>query len=244
MKALIFAAGLGTRLRPLTDQMPKALVPVAGVPLLQRVILKLKDAGFGDITINIHHRGQQIIDFLHAHQDFGLDIHISDERTLLLDTGGGILNARRFLDGDEPFLVHNADILTDADLGALIDTHRRSGAEATLLVGQRTTSRYLLFDDALRLHGWTNKKTGEVRPAGLAGTYRELAFAGIHLLSPTVFRLMDDPLWQGRPFSIIDFYLHVCPHVQISGCPVRATHWFDTGTPETLARAEAWYARP
>ena len=244
MKALIFAAGLGTRLRPLTDQMPKALVPVAGVPLLQRVILKLKDAGFGDITINIHHRGQQIIDFLHAHQDFGLDIHISDERTLLLDTGGGILNARRFLDGDEPFLVHNADILTDADLGALIDTHRRSGAEATLLVGQRTTSRYLLFDDDLRLHGWTNKKTGEVRPAGLAGTYRELAFAGIHLLSPTVFRLMDDPLWQGRPFSIIDFYLHVCPHVQISGCPVRATHWFDTGTPETLARAEAWYARP
>ena len=244
MKALIFAAGLGTRLRPLTDQMPKALVPVAGVPLLQRVILKLKDAGFGDITINIHHRGQQIIDFLHAHRNFGLDIHISDERTLLLDTGGGILNARPFLDGDEPFLVHNADILTDADLGALVDTHRRSGAEATLLVGQRTTSRYLLFDDTLRLRGWTNKKTGEVRPAGLTGTYRELAFAGIHLLSPTVFRLMDDPLWQGRPFSIIDFYLHVCPHVRISGCPVQATHWFDTGTPETLARAEAWYARP
>ena len=244
MKALIFAAGLGTRLRPLTDRMPKALVPVAGVPLLQRVLLKLKDAGFGDITINIHHRGQQIIDFLHAHQDFGLDIHISDERTLLLDTGGGILHARPFLDGDEPFLVHNADILTDADLGALIDTHRRSGAEATLLVSQRTTSRYLLFDDSLRLHGWTNKKTGEIRPAGLTGTYRELAFTGIHLLSPTVFRLMDDPLWQGRPFSIIDFYLHVCPHVRISGCPIRATHWFDTGTPETLARTEAWYARP
>ena len=244
MKALIFAAGLGTRLRPLTDRMPKALVPVAGVPLLQRVLLKLKDAGFGDITINIHHLGQQIIDFLHAHQDFGLDIHISDERNLLLDTGGGILNARPFLDGDEPFLVHNADILTDADLGALVDTHRRSGAEATLLVSQRTTSRYLLFDDDLRLHGWTNKKTGEVRPAGLTGTYRELAFAGIHLLSPAVFRLMDDPLWQGRPFSIIDFYLHVCPQVRISGCPVQATHWFDTGTPETLARAEAWYARP
>ena len=244
MKALIFAAGLGTRLRPLTDRMPKALVPVAGVPLLQRVLLKLKDAGFGDITINIHHLGQQIIDFLHAHQDFGLDIHISDERNLLLDTGGGILNARPFLDGDEPFLVHNADLLTDADLGALVDTHRRSGAEATLLVSQRTTSRYLLFDDDLRLHGWTNKKTGEVRPAGLTGTYRELAFAGIHLLSPAVFRLMDDPLWQGRPFSIIDFYLHVCPQVRISGCPVQATHWFDTGTPETLARAEAWYARP
>ena len=244
MKALIFAAGMGTRLRPLTDRMPKALVPVAGAPLLQRVILKLKDAGFDEMVINIHHLGQQIIDFLQANGNFGMNIHLSDERALLLDTGGGILHARPFLDGDEPFLVHNADILTDADLGALVDTHRRSGAEATLLVSQRTTSRYLLFDDDLRLHGWTNKKTGEVRPAGLTGTYRELAFAGIHLLSPAVFHLMDDPLWQGRPFSIIDFYLHICPQVRISGCPVQATHWFDTGTPETLARAEAWYARP
>ena len=244
MKALIFAAGMGTRLRPLTDRMPKALVPVAGVPLLQRVLLKLKDAGFDEMVINIHHLGQQIIDFLQANGNFGLDIHISDERSLLLDTGGGILHARPFLDGDEPFLVHNADILTDADLNALIDAHRSSGAEATLLMGQRTTSRYLLFDDSLRLHGWTNKKTGEIRPAGLTGTYQELAFAGIHLLSPAIFRLMDDPLWQGRPFSIIDFYLHVCPHVHVSGCPIRSTHWFDTGTPETLARAEAWYARP
>lgn len=244
MKALIFAAGMGTRLRPLTDRMPKALVPVAGVPLLQRVILKLKDAGFDEMVINIHHLGQQIIDFLQANGNFGLDIHISDERSLLLDTGGGILHARPFLDGDEPFLVHNADILTDADLNALIDAHQSSGAEATLLVGQRTTSRYLLFDDSLRLHGWTNKKTGEIRPAGLTGTYQELAFAGIHLLSPAIFRLMDDPLWQGRPFSIIDFYLHICPHVHVSGCPIQATHWFDTGTPETLARAAAWYARP
>ena len=171
------------------------------------------------MVINIHHLGQQIIDFLQANGNFGLDIHISDERALLLDTGGGILHARPFLDGDEPFLVHNADILTDADLGVLIDAHQSSGAEATLLVGQRTTSRYLLFDDSLRLHGWTNKKTGE----------------------PSIFRLMDDPLWQGRPFSIIDFYLHVCPHVQVSGCPIRATHWFDTGTPETLGRAATWY---
>ena len=241
MKALIFAAGLGTRLRPLTDRMPKALVPVAGIPLLQRVLLKLKDAGFEDITINIHHLGGQIIDFLQTHRNFGLDIHISDERDLLLNTGGGILHARRFLDGDEPFLVHNADILTDARLDVLIDTHRRSGAEATLLVSERKTSRYLLFDDALRLHGWTHKQTGEIRPAGLTGTYRELAFAGIHLLSPSLFRYMDTPLWQGRPFSIIDFYLHICPQVRISGCIAQATHWFDTGTPDTLNRAEAWY---
>ena len=241
MKALIFAAGMGTRLRPLTDRMPKALVPVAGVPLLQRVLLKLKDVGFDEMVINIHHLGQQIIDFLQANGNFGVNIHISDERSLLLDTGGGILHARPFLDGDEPFLVHNADILTDADLGALVDTHRRSGAEATLLVGQRTTSRYLLFDDSLRLHGWTNKKTGEIRPAGLTGTYQELAFAGIHLLSPSIFQYMDEAQWQGRPFSIIDFYLHICPHVHVSGCPIRATHWFDTGTPDTLSRAAAWY---
>ena len=244
MKAMIFAAGLGTRLRPLTDRMPKALVPVAGVPLLQRVLLKLQAAGFDDITLNIHHLGQQIVDFLRNHQNFGLNIHISDERALLLDTGGGILHARCFLDGDEPFLVHNADILTDADLDILIDTHRRSGAEATLLVSRRTTSRYLLFDDADRLHGWTNLKTGEIRPAGLTGTYRQLAFAGIHLLSPSLFRLMDVPHWQGRPFSIIDFYLHVCPQALIAGCPIQATHWFDTGTPDTLARAEAWYETP
>ena len=228
MKALIFAAGMGTRLRPLTDRMPKALVPVAGVPLLQRVLLKLKDAGFDEMVINIHHLGQQIIDFLQANGNFGMNIHISDERALLLDTGGGILHARPFLDGDEPFLVHNADILTDADLGALIDAHR-------------STSRYLLFDDSLRLHGWTNKKTGEIRPAGLTGTYQEWAFAGIHLLAPSIFQYMDEAQWQGRPFSIIDFYLHICPHVQVSGCPIRATHWFDTGTPDTLSRAAAWY---
>ena len=111
MKAMIFAAGLGTRLRPLTDHMPKALVPVAGKPMLERVILRLKEAGFNEITVNIHHFGEQIIDFLRAHDNFGTEIHISDERGMLLDTGGGIKKARPFLDGQEPFLVHNADIL-------------------------------------------------------------------------------------------------------------------------------------
>ena len=116
MKAMIFAAGLGTRLRPLTDNMPKALVPVAGKPMLQHVIERMKAAGFNEITINIHHFGEQIIDFVQANQQFGITIHISDERGELLDTGGGIKKARPFLDGDEPFLVHNADILTDVDL--------------------------------------------------------------------------------------------------------------------------------
>ena len=240
MKAMVFAAGMGTRLRPLTDHLPKALAPVAGITLLERVIRKLAQAGFDDITLNIHHRGQQIIDFLEARQRFGLNIHISDERNRLMDTGGGIRHARPWLDGDEPFLVHNADILTDADLGDLWHRHMESGAEATLLVEQRKTSRYLLFDPALRLHGWTNKSTGEVRPAGLAGSYQEWAFQGIHVFSPALFRRMEAPRWE-EPFSIIDFYLHICPDAHIQGCPIRATHWFDTGTPEKLKEAEAWY---
>ena len=142
---MIFAAGLGTRLRPLTDNMPKALVSVAGKTMLERVILKLKDAGFHDITINIHHFGSQIIDFLRANQNFGVDIHISDERGELLDTGGGIKKARLLLESNEPFLIHNADILTDLDLNAFYHHHLESDADATLLTNHRKTSRYLLM---------------------------------------------------------------------------------------------------
>ena len=156
MKAMIFAAGLGTRLRPLTDNMPKALVPVAGKPMLERVILKLKESGFNDITINIHHFGDQIIDFLRVHNNFGAEIHISDERDMLLDTGGGIKKARPFLDGNEPFLVHNADILSEVDLRSFYRHHLESKAKATLLVSERQTSRYLLFDKEHNLHGLTN----------------------------------------------------------------------------------------
>ena len=161
---MIFAAGLGTRLRPLTDNMPKALVPVAGKTMLERVILKLKDAGFHDITINIHHFGSQIIDFLRANQNFGVDIHISDERGELLDTGGGIKKARPLLESNEPFLIHNADILTDLDLNAFYHHHLESDADATLLTNHRKTSRYLLMNQDNRLCGWTNLSTGEVLP--------------------------------------------------------------------------------
>lgn len=240
MKAMIFAAGKGTRLRPLTDYIPKALVPVAGTPLLERVICKLSKAGFDDITINIHHLGQQIIDFLQEKHNFGLNIHISDEHEQLLNTGGGIRYARQWLDGNEPFLIHNVDILTDTNLQALWSEHQRSGAEATLVVGRRKTSRYLLMDTQCRLHGWTNKKTGEVRPTGLTGQYDEWAFDGIHVFSPSLFRRMEDARWEGS-FSIIDFYLQVCPDTLIAGSPIQATHWFDTGTPDTLAQAEIWY---
>lgn len=242
---MIFAAGLGTRLRPLTDNMPKALVPVAGKPMLERVILRLKDAGFNDITVNIHHFGEQIMDFLRANNNFGAEIHISDERDKLLDTGGGIKNARHFLDGNEPFLVHNADILTDIDLAAFYRHHVESNAEATLLVSQRNTARYLLFNDTYNLQGWINKSTGEVKPEGFSyqeGSYQELAFGGMHAISPSLFRYMESEQWTGK-FSIIPFYLSVCKQTHIQGYPLQGFRWFDIGKPETLAEADAYYTK-
>ena len=241
---MIFAAGLGTRLRPLTDNMPKALVSVAGKTMLERVILKLKDAGFHDITINIHHLGSQIIDFLRANQNFGVDIHISDERGELLDTGGGIKKARPLLESNEPFLIHNADILTDLDLNAFYHHHLESDADATLLTNHRKTSRYLLMDQDNRLCGWTNISTGEVLPKELdypSDHYQLQAFGCVHVLSPSIFRYMEDERWTGK-FSIIPFYVDICPKARIQGFPIDSENWFDVGKPETLANAEAYYA--
>ena len=241
MKAMIFAAGLGSRLKPPTDTMPKALVPVAGCPMLEHVILKLKASGFTEIVINIHHFGEQIIDFLKTNNDFGLTIHISDERDRLLDTGGGIRKARLFFENSgEPFLVHNVDILSDMNLKELYDFHMQSGSVATLLASRRTTSRYLLFDTERKLRGWINKDTGQVKPEGFhydESLYREYAFSGIHVFSPAVFRLMEAPRWEGK-FSIMDFYLATCGQTDYSGYLAEKLELIDIGKPETLARAE------
>lgn len=241
---MIFAAGIGSRLRPITDSIPKALVPVGGVPMLQRTLLRLKEAGFDDVTINIHHFGQQIIDFLQQHDFFGMDIHISDERDELLDTGGGILKARPFLEGNAPFLVHNVDILSDIDLGQVYDTHVQSGADATLLVSDRITTRKLLFDMDMRLNGWLNHTTGEVKPEGFVvhpELHRELAFEGIHVISPTIFNYMGEgTAWQGK-FSIIPFYLSVCRQLHLQGYELKDITWFDIGKPETLQKAKEYY---
>ena len=241
MKAMIFAAGLGSRLKPLTDTMPKALVPVAGCPMLEHVILKLKASGFTAIVINIHHFGEQIIDFLKTNNDFGLTIHISDERDRLLDTGGGIRKARLFFENSgEPFLVHNVDILSDMNLKELYDFHMQSGSVATLLASRRTTSRYLLFNTERKLRGWINKDTGQVKPEGFhydESLYREYAFSGIHVFSPAVFRLMEAPRWEGK-FSIMDFYLATCGQTDYSGYLAEKLELIDIGKPETLARAE------
>lgn len=241
---MVFAAGLGTRLRPLTDNIPKALVSVDGTPMLGHILLNLKDAGFDEIVINIHHFGQMIIDYLSENKNFGLTIHISDERNFLLDTGGGILQARQWLDGSEPFLVHNADIISDLNLQAFYDFHCRSHADASLLVAERITKRYLLFGNDNRLEGWINKETGETRPPKLCyhpALYKERAFGGIHVLSPTVFPELEKYGQTEKKFSITPFYTTTCQTLDIRGYEPKTTyHWFDIGKPETLVQVETW----
>ena len=220
MKAMIFAAGTGSRLKPLTDHTPKALIPIGGKPMLEHVILKLKSSGFDQIVINIHHLGNQIVD--------------------LLDTGGGIKKATSLLCGNEPFLIHNVDILSNVDLKKLYDTHVQTNPLATLLVSQRNTSRYLLFNKENRLCGWRNHETGEVKsyyPYFDPDQHNEYAFSGIHVLSPKILELMEE--WTGK-FSIINFYLAICAKTDIRAYMADNLKLLDIGKPETLAAAEEW----
>ena len=236
MKAMIFAAGLGTRLKPLTDHMPKALVPVAGKPMLEHVIGKLKTAGFNEIVINVYHFADQIIDFLKANNHFGIKIWISDEREELLDTGGGIKKASSHF--NEPFLVHNADILSNVDLKNMYEYHLNSRNDSTLLVSPRKTVRYLLFDEENRLCGWVNKDTLQTKPEGFVycpESQKELAFGGIHVISPSLFQYMKD--WTGK-FSIMDFYLQTCQKARLGAYLKEDLRLIDIGKPDTLAKAE------
>ncbi len=237
MKAMIFAAGLGTRLKPLTDSLPKALVPIGGKPLLEHVILKLKAAGFNEIIVNVHHFPDQIIDFLNANSNFGIRIEVSDERDLLLDTGGGIRKAAWFFDDGKPFLVHNVDILSNVDLNKLYNQHLRTNSLATLVVSQRDTFRYLLFDENMKLTGWINEKTGETKPACLTKTelYNKLAFSGIQILSTQVFELMQN---LESKFPIMDFYLSNANNQTISGFVPDNYSMLDVGKLNVLDEAE------
>ena len=242
-QAMIFAAGLGTRLKPLTDTMPKALVPVAGQPLLWHVVQKLSAAGFERIVVNVHHFAQQIVHYLQANDRFGLDIRISDETDGLLETGGGIKKALPLFDQDSPVLIHNVDILSNADLAACYSLVEQRAPEALLLVSSRKTKRYLLFDDQKRLQGWTNIETGEVRGMAAAdsslftlhSSLQKLAFSGIHVLSPRVF-----PLFSEMPdrFSIIDFYLKYCQQHAFMGYEQEDLRLMDVGKLDTLEQAE------
>lgn len=238
MKAMIFAAGLGTRLKPLTDSMPKAMVSVAGKPMLQHIIEKLKVAGFDEIIINVHHFSNQIIDFVRKNHHFGIRIEFSDERQKLLDTGGGIKKASWFFDDNKPFLIHNVDILSDVNLGELYVSHQKSLALATLLVSERRTSRYLLFDENNLLKGWINQKTGEIKSPGVnfdVKKYDKFAFSGIHMLSPQLIGYMES---FPNKFSIIDFYLSVCGKIDIQACVPEHLSLLDVGKIDSLEGAE------
>jgi NDP-sugar pyrophosphorylase family protein len=237
MKAMIFAAGLGIRLKPLTDNKPKALIELGGKTLLERSITYLKSYGISDITVNVHHYAQQIKDYLEQHHYFDLSIHISDESDLLLDTGGGILKAKSLLDGDDHILLMNVDILTNLDLKRFIQFHRESGALASLVVRRRKTSRYLLFDHKNQLSGWENATSGELKvshPESIAGAI-PMAFSGIHLIRKRLFSLIQE---SGK-FSIIDLYLRLSATEKILAFPDSESVWMDLGKYEEMHEAEA-----
>jgi NDP-sugar pyrophosphorylase family protein len=238
MKAMIFAAGLGTRLRPLTDNLPKALVRVGGKPLLQWNIEKLIAAGISDIVVNVHHFPNQIRAFLVYNHNFGITIHISDETDQILDTGGGLKKAAPLLAGDEPILVHNVDILSNLDLNLLREHHLAQNALATLVVRERKTERNLLFDPQMHLTGWINTKTGETKEPvpGINLHSKVLAFSGIQILDPRFLQLMTG---SGK-FSLIDTYLQLAPDHRIIGFEDQSSLWMDVGRPEQLAEAEKW----
>ena len=241
-KAMIFAAGLGTRLRPLTDNMPKALVRIGDKALIDIVIDKLAKSGFRDIVVNVHHFADQIERHLSASAPEGVKISISDERDMLRDTGGGIRHARPLL-GQGNFLVHNVDIISGIDLRRFA-SGIRADALATLAVSDRKTSRYLLFDGDMRLVGWTNTSTGEVRspyPDIDVSACRKLAFSGIHILSHEVFGLFETGGF-GEKFSIIDFYLKVAAECPVYGLIPENPDIIDVGKPEALASARDFIA--
>lgn len=247
MKAMIFAAGLGTRLKPITDTLPKALVPVGGKPLIEHVTRKLKASGVEAAVVNVHHFADKIESWV-SEQEI-IDLKVSDERDCLLETGGGVLHARRLLEGCGRFLIHNVDILSDLDI-RWFESEVHEDALATLLVSERETSRYLLFDpDTMRLSGWTNVRTGEVRSPYHdldVDACRKLAFSGIHILSDAVFEQMDEyvnekGLHDGSHspcFPIIDFYLWVCARRPVYGVVSDDLKFVDVGKLDTLELAE------
>lgn len=239
MNAFIFAAGLGTRLKPLTDTMPKALVPVGGKPLLYHVIEKIKSAGIKKIVINIHHFGEMIIDYVKENNNFGIEIVFSDERQMLLETGGAIKHAVDLL-GDEPFLIHNVDILSNVDLEALINAHTESNSAATLLVSKRNSTRALLFSSDGNLNAWTNKTTGEVKTPYEnidIATLEEFAFSGIHIFTPRLFKYFGA---YPEKFSIIDFYLNTCKEEKIKAYTQTNLQLLDVGKLDSLEKAEEY----
>jgi NDP-sugar pyrophosphorylase family protein len=256
MKAMIFAAGLGTRLKPLTDTLPKALVPLAGKTLLQWQIEQLKAAGITDIVVNVHHFPDMIINYLKENDNFGCNIQVSDEREMLLETGGGLRkaeallgsNIQEFRSSGEGILICNVDILSNIDIPTLLQSY--NPAEMGLVVvSKRDTQRYLLFNEENRLCGWTNIATGEVRPASFASSPNSLiasrlAFSGMQVLNPRIFDCMSDIVEQkGEKFSLIDLYLNIAQKEILRAYIPENYRMMDVGKINQLSEAEAFAAR-
>ena len=237
MKAMVLAAGLGTRLRPLTNDRPKALVEIAGHTLLEITLRRLASFGIRDVIVNVHHFAEVVVDYLKENKNFGMRIEISRE-DVLLDTGGGLKKAAWFfLEGDslEPFLIHNADVISSIDLHRMVKAHRDSKALATLAVQDRTTSRYLLFDERGQLCGRRAGRAGAPETVRPAAKFDAAAFSGIHMISPRLLSLMTE---EGA-FSIITTYLRLAVQGEkISAFRADEYYWRDLGKPENIAQAE------
>ena len=235
MKAMIFAAGLGTRLRPLTDTRPKALTEVGGITLLENAILQLKKASVTEIIVNVHHLAEQIADYLTQNDNFGLKIVLSDETEQLLDTGGGLKKAAWFFDDQKPFFVLNADIVSDLDLSDLYQKHLQSRAMATLATQFRTTSRYLLFDENDELQGWLNTQSGEVRISRPKRREMQMrSFSGIQVLNPAIFQFFPE---DKTVFSSIDLFLRAAAMETVKNYRHDEGQWVDVGRVEAIAKA-------
>lgn len=253
MKAMIMAAGVGSRLKPWTDSHPKALVPVDGVPMIRRVLQKMKESGVDGVVINVHHFGHQIINYLQS-DDLGLDIHISDEREKLLDTGGGIAKASdMLLKWNDSVIFHNVDILSNCNLAAAMAAHNASGRDITLITSRRESSRKLLFDAAGNLQGWHNLNTDEFRPTGadlkatlLSGVVTEEAFSGIYIMNESAIKALTEyQRMHGEKFPIMDFFLSLVGTNTLSIGMLHSDDLqiLDIGKPDALASASRFLKR-
>lgn len=237
MKAFIFAAGLGSRLRPLTNDRPKALVEVAGKTLLQHAIEYLQQQGIDDLVVNIHHFGELVLEYLAEHGNFGSQIQVSDERSALLETGGALVQAASLLAGTAPIVLYNVDVLTNLDLRKMLQVHQAQNTLATLAIRKRESSRYLLFDAQNRLSGWQNTKTGAKRLERPQPDLQPYAFSGIHIINPSLLELLPK---QPSKFSITPAYLDLATQHSILGYVHDQDYWFDVGKPERLEMATAF----
>ncbi len=235
MKAMILAAGLGTRLRPLTEELPKALVEVHGIPMLEIIIRRLIRAGFNEIVINLHYLPEKIMYFLEKNTFTGVNIRLIREEPDILDTGGGIKNAASLLQGEEPFVVHNVDVISDIDLRAMVGYHKKAGGLATLAVQGKDSERGLLFDETMKLAGWENRASGlrKVVEKKQKARLVRYGFCGIHVIDTAIFDLMQEE----SKFSIIDTYIRLAGAHRILGYPVEDNFWTDIGSFEQLETA-------